>query len=940
MSSNAVGIVGSGEVVGREREQADLIDFLKRIQDGPAGLSIIGEPGIGKTKLWSNTVDAARDRSCRVLSCRPIESDTQLSFNALSDLLSGVEEELLSNLPAPQRRTLEVALLLEESSGPPLDQRAVVVATLGSLQVLARSRPLLVAIDDLQWMDQPSARALEFAARRLSTEPIGFLCSRRTGEPTSIDLALAFPEGRHEETFLGPLSLGAFIRLIRMRVDPSLARSTLVKLHESAGGNPLFGIEMARALQGKEMKPGAPLPVPRNLQTLVLGRLSTLSVGTRDALTGLAVSTHRNLSMLERIVREPAVAEEVLREGLDGGVLELNDDWIRFSHPLFASTLLADAGSGRRRELHRRLADIVDEPESRVRHLALATESSDEEVAKELFDAAVRARGKGAVNAAAELAELSARLTPTQRVMEQTERLINAGDYAFEAGSIAEARTLLDEAVAIAALGAVRAKALQHMGWVVARGESWSKALDYYHSALAESHDDLALHSQIAVDSAFAHMLASDIPGGAADARLGLDLAERQGDPEAIAEALAMFAWFGFLMGKGIDRNAFERAVALERWEAAARYFEKRASAIYAFTLVFAGELDEARDRLHQLQEKIRWQGDEGGMHVVLFQLAILETSAGNLQLADELAREAVLLAEELEEHSVTAFVLLARARVDTYLGRVESARAAAQEGLRLSAATDSLPGTIQHLHTLGVLELSLGNHLGAHELLANVAEMLLAMGMAEPMVVPWVPDEVEALISLGELDKAERLIEMLEERGRALQRPWALGMGARCRGHLCAARKEKDGALEAFEQAVRLQEDLQLPVERGRTWLLKGQAERRFKQWGAARASLQEALEIFDRVGTPLWAERVRSELERVGGRGPASSQLTPSEQRIASLVAEGLTNKQVAEALFLSVNTVESTLKRVFHKVGVSSRTELARRLAASSEEGADNS
>ncbi len=932
MSLDEPRIVGSEDVVGREHEQAELVDFLRRIPDAPFAVSLVGEPGIGKTKLWSKLLDEAHSLSLRTLTCRPIESDTPLSFAALGDLLAGVEEEAVSSLPAPQRRSMEIALLLEETTGPPIDRRAVALATLGSFRVLARSEPLLVAVDDLQWMDQESARVLEFVARRLTTEPIGFLCSRRAGGRTAIDLAAAFPEGRHEEMRLGPLSVGAFMRLIRMRVDPSLTRSILVRLHESSGGNPMFGLEMARALEGRVIDPGQPFPVPANLQTLVRGRLSKLSGTTRDALTMLAASIQRDLPMLEKIVSQETVAEEVLREGLDGGVLELNDDWIRFSHPLFASTLLADVGGSRRRKLHRRLADIVDEPESRVRHLALVTESPDEQVAKELFDAAERARGKGAVDAAAELAELSARMTPAQRIMEQSERLINAGDYAFEAGSIAEARTNLDEAVTIVPPGAVRARALQHMGWVVARGESWSKALGYYHSALAESHDDLALHSQIAVDSAFAHMNASDIPGGAADARMGLDLAERHGDPEAIAEALAMLAWFGFLMGQGIDRNAFERAVALERWEQAARYFEKRASAVYAFTLSFAGELDEARDRFHEIQEKIRWQGDEGGMHVVLFQLAMLETSAGNLRLADEFTREAVLAAEELEEQSITAFVLLARARVDTYLGRVESARAAAQEGLRLSAATDSLPGTIQHLHNLGVLELSLGNHLGAHENLANVADMLLAMGMAEPMVVPWVPDEVEALIGLGELDKAERLIEMLEERGRELQRPWALTMGARCRGHLCAARKDKDGALEAFEQAVRLHEDLQLPVERARTWLLKGQAERRFKQWGAARTSLEEGLAIFDRVGTPLWAERARSELKRVGGRGPASPQLTPSEQRIASLVAEGQTNKQVADALFLSVNTVESNLKRIFHKMGVSSRTELARKLISS--------
>ena len=917
--------MSSFEAVGREREQAELLEFLQRVRDGPACISIVGEPGIGKSLLWSDLVVAAHERSFQVLSTRPIESDMPLSFAGLGDLLSGLDERVLVQLPPPQRRALEVALLRADASGPPLDRLAGSVATLTALRLLARSGPVLVAIDDLQWLDQPSARVVEFAARRLTDEAIGFICSRRSGESAPIDLALAFPAGRYEEMEVEPLSLGEFVRLIRARVERDANRSTLVRVHEACGGNPMFGIEMARALEGRDVDPSEPLPVPDNLLSLVQARLSTLSEPAREALTALAATQQRDVQTMQMIVGVES-AQTVLREGLEAGVIELNDHSLRFTHPLFASSLMAELDDERRSETHALLANVANDPEARARHLALAAASSNEKIAGAVFAAAVAARARGAVDTAAELAGMSKRLTPEANVAGKTDRAIATGTYSFEAGNLPEARATLEEAIEMAPPGAMRAKALQHLGWVTTHAESWSKGLAHYHAALAEPHDDFVLQARIALDSSFAYMMTSDLPGAAADARVALDLAQRGDDSYAIAEAQALLAWFAFAMGRGIDRVAFERAASSERWDLP-RYVEKRPTAVYAFAVGLALELDEARERFLELRDRVMEIGDASGMLVILFQLGMLETHAGNLPLAEEYARDGMLLADEVNQPGIKTFSLLAQARVDGCLGRLEAARAAGQEGLAIAARTDAVPGTIQHLHALGVLELSLGNHLGAHEHLANVSEMLLAHGTAEPVLVPFVPDEIEALIGLGETDKAERFVEMLEERGQTLGRKWAVAMGARGRGHLSAARKNKDGSLKEFDRAVALFEEMPLVIERGRAWLLKGQAERRFKQWGAARESLQQALGIFERVGARLWAERAAAELDRVGGRGPASSELTPSEERIASLVAQGKTNKQVAEALFLSVATVESNLKRIFRKIGVTSRTELTR-------------
>jgi DNA-binding CsgD family transcriptional regulator len=231
----------------------------------------------------------------------------------------------------------------------------------------------------------------------------------------------------------------------------------------------------------------------------------------------------------------------------------------------------------------------------------------------------------------------------------------------------------------------------------------------------------------------------------------------------------------------------------------------------------------------------------------------------------------------------------------------------------------------------LGFLELSLSNHEQAHAHLRPVVEFLDRMGSAEPGIIPCIPDDIEALVSLGRLDEAQVLVDRLERQGLALDRPWALATAARCRGLLAAARGELGNAQVALERAIDEHQRVPQPFELARSLLVAGQIQRRAKQKRPARTSLEQARNIFAELGAGLWTGRAETELARIGGRPPAPLELTPTEEQIARLAAEGRTNREIADALFVSASTVQSALKHIYLKLGVRSRTELARRFDA---------
>jgi DNA-binding CsgD family transcriptional regulator len=937
-----VAAVGDG-VLGRDEELLALRGFLADVASLPAAFLIEGEAGIGKTTLWLDGLRVGRERSYRVLASRPAGSETELSYAALRDLLEDAFAEVAGELPAPQRLALAVALLLEEPTGAPPGQGAVAAGFLGVLRLLARAGPVLVAADDLHWLDAPSLGVLRFAARRLGDAPVAFLLALRLTdeERAAVGLERAFPEERLRLLRVGPLSLGACHSLLHRRLGRPFPRPLLRRLHATAGGNPFFALELAQALErgGIEPELGAPLPVPGSLRELLRERLQALPRAVTETLLAAAALSSPTLPVLERASGARGEATANLEAAAVAGVVLLEGDRVRFSHPLLASAVYSAAGPAERRALHRRLAPLILDPEERARHLALAAEEPDAEVAAALHEAAGRARARGAPGAAAELVEQASRLTPPENADGVLGRMLEAAGLYVEAGDTARGRALVETAAASSSPGPQRAEALTRLARVHLFEADNRSAARLYREALAEADAKSSVRADAEVGLAVALMrMLDNLPAAARHARKAAELAQRLGEPRDAAEFLGDEALILGLLGRPGAATVMEQAVELE--EAAgdplapsSRFLGglRGPRFLRAVLLLWTDRLDEARALLVSAYERAAEIGDEGSLPLLLRYLGSVEWLAGRWEEAERWVEEGQDAAVQTGQASQHAVLLASRSLVEAGRGRVELARTWASEALALSGDTAAMFGTVLARSALGLLELSLGNPAATNEQLGPLVERLEAAGLREPGAARFFPDQIEALIALGKLDEAEALLDRLERRARRLDRVSALASSCRCRGLLAAARGELPAAVAAQERALHHHSRVPIPFERARTLLAYGSTLRRTKQKRAAREALERALVVFERLDAALWAQKARAELGRIGGRAPASGELTPTEERVAALVAEGRTTKEVAAELFVSVKTVEGHLSRIYAKLGVRSRTELARRFGA---------
>ncbi len=442
------------EIVGREGELQSLAEFFETVPARPAALVLEGEAGIGKSTLWLAGVDAARERGFRVLASRPAEAERGLAFAGLGALFEGVLDEIIALLPPPRRRALEAALLLEETTDA-VDPRALGVAVRNGLEILSSDARLLIAVDDIQWLDRSSASALSFALRRLD-KPLVLVLARRLGEeiePSETEQALA-PDsiGR---LVVGPLSLGAIQRLLRDRLDRRFPRPTLLRIHETSGGNPFYALELARALR-PDADPTRPLPVPQSLERLVSERLAGLPSATRRTLA-LASAVGRPSYELFSVA---GVEDGALDPALSAGIVEHVNGGIRFTHPLLASAVYQELSVSGRRRVHRTLAESVSDPVERTRHLALSAEAPDPDIATALDAAAEVAVGRTAMAAAVELREHALRLTPAEAREDVHRRTIALARAHLTTANPRRAEALARDVLNRAEAGTPRAEAL------------------------------------------------------------------------------------------------------------------------------------------------------------------------------------------------------------------------------------------------------------------------------------------------------------------------------------------------------------------------------------------------------------------------------------------------------------------------------------------------
>jgi DNA-binding CsgD family transcriptional regulator len=917
---------------GRQAELARASSFLDGISDGPRALVLMGEAGIGKSALWLDAVAQATARPYRVLSSRPTESEARLSFAALGDLLDGVVDEVREILPSPQRSALDVALLRADADGSPPDRRTLSSAFHGALLGLVEDAPLVLAIDDAQWLDGPSAGVLAFAIRRLHDVPIGILITTRTDEDGSLPLGLdrALPDERVDRLVVGPISADATRDLLHSELSTHLPRSVLLEVHGAAGGNPFLALELGRALlrRGIDREPGSALPVPSTLVDLVADRLSGLSDPVRHVLLITAAASQPTAPLVAQAIDDPGGIDDI-EAALDDGVVEESAGRLRPSHPLLAAVQYSQSSGRDRRAVHRRLAAVVVDQEERARHLALAAEGPDEQVAAELAAASRRASGRGAPEAAAQLADLARQLTPADRAEAGIHRTIQAGRFAFEAGHLDKAAACLEEAVGATSAGPLRAEALLFLARVRYHSDDAGSALALAEQASEEVGDDDELRPQIQLELAAAAEAVGDRARASIHAREAVELADAVDDDTTLAEALALVGYHDFVAGKGDPRSEMRRALELEGTAAAVRPLRSptfRQGCLW----MWMDDLDPARSTFMDLAKRSREAGDEGTLAIVSFMLAQVETSAGRWSDAAAYADESCEITAWTGHLPYRALALSAKAMVEAHLGRADAARASAEEGMDVARRSGLVQASQFNLAALGFLELSLDNPKETNAILWPMVDGVLAVGIGEPGVLRFIPDEVEALIAIGDVDAARSVLEPFGAQAERLGRSWASATSERGWGLLHASLGELPEALAAFDRALEHHSTIDEPFELGRTLLAQGQAIRRVKKWGLARESLGRSLEIFEGLGATLWAEKAATEMGRIGGRTPGPLDLTPTEQEVAELVGRGLTNREVAQTLFLSVSTVEANLRRIYRKIGVRSRTELSRKLS----------
>ena len=902
-------------VVGRGAEQDAIREFFEARLERPCALLLEGEAGIGKTTLLAAADEEARRRGWQVLACRPAAAEAQLAFAALTDALGEVPDGDLARLPEPQRAALLGAV---RRTGAQVDRLALSMGVLNLFRGLARGGPVALFVDDVQWLDPPSARAFSFALRRLTAEPVVVIASHREGEslpPVFGEAARAIGLSRLP---VRALSLGAIARIVRAQLSVSFSRPVLLRIYDAAGGNPFFALELARAA-GEADELGDVLAIPESLRELVRLRLAALPDETRAALLVVAALGQPQSSAVAAAAED---WEDAIAPAVGAGVLELVGGRVRFTHPLLGSVIYADAPEHRRRSVHRALADVADEVEQRGWHLALATQRPNERVAAKVASAAVAAAARGAPETAAELAEQARRLTPPSRVDLRATRALDAAGFAWSAGDAKRSETILLELIGSLPPSPVRAAARQLLVKIVDDVEETLRQLNL---ALEDAAGAPAQEASVLNLRARQRMWAGDSVGAITDAQAAARHATEAGSSAELAVALGREAHARMFAGEPTPHELLDRAVGLERSLDEGIRVGESPTRIRGVCALWDDDLETAWSLLASVDRHAQARS-ESWRAIVLNTLAEVELRRGHTAEALRAVDEATEIADYWGVVHAEAAVLATAALVKATVGDTDQARRAAERALDLMRPVGYDVIVRSAERALGFLELSLGDAVAAH---AVLEPLIARSGLGHPMADAAAADEIEALLGLGRGTDAEALLAAFAARAERTRRPRASAAAARSAALVAAARDDLDEALGHADRAVVLAAAAE-PLERGRALLVLGLVRRRAKRRRGAREALESALAIFDALPAPLWAQRARAELERTGGRRGSVGELTPSERRVADLVLAGKTNREIAIELFITVHTVEKSLTRAYAKLGVRSRTELARRLA----------
>lgn len=900
-------------VVGRDREVAILQAFVGGSGTGRA-LVLTGAPGVGKTTLWNVGVELARRNGWRILSSRASGAEVHSTFSILIDLLDGIDLRDLGGLPAPQLAALEVATLRAAGTTSQWRHQAVGLGLMSALRSLAADSPVLVAIDDAQWLDVASAEALAFAARRLVGDGVAFLLARRPGESSLVEIE--FPRDNIQTLEIVGLDGPEVGRLLAQRLGLTLRRELLRRITEVTLGNPLFILGIGRALsieRGTSSRDD--LPLPESVEATLSSQLERVGDHARGVLLALSLSAE-----LAEMTAMSLLGREAVAESIEKGVVAPDGrGTLHPTHPLLAELIKQRSRAWERNEMHLALAAVASDDEQRAWHLALAADAPSEEISSAAFEAARAVATRGGVRRALELARHALRLTPPGS-QHRGDRLLTLARFLQQAGELDGLAALLTpEVVESLPTAEQRAEAL-YLRSESAAPSTIDEVLHLKAAALAECPNEPMIVAEVLGSQAVIMLLgeARGVAEAESLALRALEVAREHGlDDRMGRSALAMART---MAGRPIDDVAEPELDSFPIIWWVAR--------VAALRLGWRGEIVTAAAAIERLANLADERGEAESYSALNANLLALKLRAGDLVAVDRLLQA---------WSSGTSLGLIEPERMRTdalFQARLAAARGNSTDGERWASQSiaDCMAAgerwkELEARRTLGVAALAGGNAAQAAASLREVWQHTEREGIQDPGVFPVAPDLVEALLQIGKREEAHEVTARLCELSERQQHPWGLASADRCVAMLRLLGAHYDeGATELLEAAAAAYEKLGLRLEAARCMLWLGSTQRRFKKRAAARETLSSTASRFDEIGADGWASRARSELERVSGTRPApKGQLTPAERQVAELAAEGLANKEIAARLAVSVHTVERHLTHTFAKLGKISRHQL---------------
>lgn len=911
------------EPLGRQAECGLIDDLLERGAAETSGVLVIrGEAGIGKSTLLHYARRRARDAGFTVLGCRGLESESQLSYSGLADLLRPLTDRL-DELPDGQAAELAAALAL----GPPAEGNrfAVAVGTLALLGLAAGSGPVLLTVDDLHTLDRLSAEAITFAARRLDAEGVVALFAVRDEalDPSSPPVGVSgLAELRLDGLTVEP-GADLVLRSARTAVAAGVAR----QLVGAAAGNPLALVELSQRLSPEELSGRHPideLALSTTLTQTLQQSVAHLPQDTIRALLALALSDVSDPDRILSAMHILNINGTSLDGAVDAGLLVWGRQ-LRFRHPLLRTAVRQQSSASAIRETHLALAAVAadhDESERAVWHRAAALVGPDEDTSELLARTAEQARGRGGPTAAARAYERAAALAA--RPERRFELLLAAARESTNAGSYDWALRLLARTTALPADSASRSEAVVMRAAI----EQVCGSADTAHGLLNDVARQVALHdpgraSILLAGAALTAIQSGHLEPAMDEATRAMELAGPTATPlrSFCGGTWAVAAAFA---GRLAEPSALLDVIADGSWQTLPQWpsllpLALNAAICYQYEPAAIAVLD-------QLISQSRIGNAIGRLPVYLSLRAEAHARIGRWYEAHSEAVEALTLARETNQNLTISLVTLARLEAcrgqeANCLSHLDEAMA---EATRMGHGMAQFPREAAR----GLLHLGLGRAEQAIPPLERLTREADQIGFEQPAIYCWLPDLVEAYVKAGRIVDATALMPRF--RRAAHTTGWTLAAAARCRGLLAP-----DGSYETHFADALTHHGTQMPFERARTELCLGERLRRSRRRAASLPWLDSATESFGRLGAQPWYEQARAESALAGGPRPAPEpdaiqRLSPREWQIATLVARGATNREVASSLFLSDKTVEAHLTRIYRTLGLRSRAQLAARVA----------